>query len=317
MYLSNESNESNESNISNAVYWDDLKITHHESPIVQVDDYYPFGLTFSGWQRMGVKENKYLYNGKELQRELDLDWYDYGAKMYMPDIGRWGVVDPLGGQMTRFSPYNYAFDNPIRFIDPDGMEPWIPEINDDGKVTYVAEEGDNVKTFAEQFDLDIKKAGEILEMSNIRVNIPTETGDIVTGESVAEVTGNEVLKTNITGDDNDVINQLGFAIKHSKSLGQDEFDLKDYMTGLNMISTKGGVSLNGKMKMDNQMVPVYVDMKAAWNVKSSNQPDEPKQVSNNTKINWKFRVNSKEGVPTFLIQVPTKYYKTSGNFLYK
>ncbi len=59
MYLSNESNESN---ISNTVYWDDLKITHHESPVVQVDDYYPFGLTFNGWQRMGGQENKFLFN---------------------------------------------------------------------------------------------------------------------------------------------------------------------------------------------------------------------------------------------------------------
>ncbi len=90
--------------------------------VLQERHYYPFGMEMSQLSS-GTSTNKYLYNGKEHQNDFALDWYDYGARFYDPELGRWHSVDPLADKYQSWSPYNYTLDNPINFIDPDGR--WV------------------------------------------------------------------------------------------------------------------------------------------------------------------------------------------------
>ncbi|WP_264536579.1 RHS repeat-associated core domain-containing protein [Flavobacterium sp. N1736] len=146
----------NTGTVKGSAWFDELKIEkitqNGQNEIVEENNYYPFGLKQKDNNNMIVSSNpaqKYKYNGKDLQDELGLGFYDFGARNYDPAIGRWMNIDPLAETSRRFSPYTYALNNPVFFIDPDGMQAtynW-EEHNKGNKGVY--NDGDKTVSFSD------------------------------------------------------------------------------------------------------------------------------------------------------------------------
>ena len=103
---------------------DDPNTPTNELEITQETHYYPFGMEQNGnWYATVTPDNQKLYNGKEFNRDWDINLYDYGARWYDPAIGRFANVDPLAEAMSNWSPYNYTFGNPLKYNDPTGALP--------------------------------------------------------------------------------------------------------------------------------------------------------------------------------------------------
>lgn len=192
IYISNEHNK-----IVN-VYFDDFKIVHHTA-VEQSDDYYAFGLTFNSYQRENNTKNSYLYNGKELQDELDLGWLDYGARMYMPEIGRWGVSDELVEKFYSLSPYNYAANSPLVISDPDGRDisfSFVYDKDDDGNIKR---DKDGNATI---LSVTMNVTGKVVNVTDKEIDLDGAAEDIsaaIEGSFNGNIGGVEFnTKTNIT-----------------------------------------------------------------------------------------------------------------------
>ncbi|MEO7311334.1 MAG: RHS repeat-associated core domain-containing protein [Chitinophagaceae bacterium] len=78
-----------------------------------------------GSKAAGKLQNKLGITSKEKQDNefadgTGLEWYDFGARMQDPQIGRWFNVDPMADKYNTWSPYTYCLNNPVITIDPDG-----------------------------------------------------------------------------------------------------------------------------------------------------------------------------------------------------
>ncbi|RKR84187.1 RHS repeat-associated protein [Mucilaginibacter gracilis] len=156
------------------------RVSLDKNGVLQEDEYYAFGLRNPKYDNSN--NNRYLYNGKEIQTDL-VSQYDYGARFYDPVIARWTTSDPLAEKGRRWSPYGYAFDNPMRFTDPDGMWPdW----------------GD-VKNFAKGFVSGVVGMAESARPENMIISNVKLVKNVVTSLIHKDVSGAAMHLANVTG----------------------------------------------------------------------------------------------------------------------
>ncbi|MDP4213283.1 MAG: RHS repeat-associated core domain-containing protein, partial [Bacteroidota bacterium] len=146
IYLSNESAQD--------VYFDNLVINLKHGPLMEQKDYYPFGLENPGLSTKALKQNYYenrmkFNEASELQNKefndgSGLELYDFNARMYDPQIGRFLHVDPLANLDFNISSYAYASNDPILMNDPTGLAndtAWLPEVTVTGKMPLDTKNG--------------------------------------------------------------------------------------------------------------------------------------------------------------------------------
>ncbi len=152
--------------------------------VVQENHYYPFGMRLFGLPgeepgQASGPGNRILYNSKELLSDFGLNWYDYGARYYDPQVGRWWTIDPKTEAAPDWTPYRYGLNNPVRFIDPDGMlEDWYQSENgalfwEDSGEEEIEVDGENYKKVGKVVSI---KSGD--KFINYYENVPISISDV-------------------------------------------------------------------------------------------------------------------------------------------
>jgi len=118
-------------------------VINNSGTIIEKSHYYPTGIRFYPVSTSNSLALPFRYNGKEFIAMNGLNWYDYGARFYDAQIGRWHVVDPLAEKYYDWTPYNYVGGNPVKridlfgldwYTDKDGTYQYDPKINEKSKL---------------------------------------------------------------------------------------------------------------------------------------------------------------------------------------
>jgi RHS repeat-associated protein len=181
----------------------DITGTAGTSDVLQENHYYSFGMAFEGpWLQNDAtaRDNKYQYNGKELNDDFGLNWNDYGARWYDAGIGRWNAVDPLAEKMSSWSSFNYVFDNPTRLTDPTGMAPFDNHfIGRDGSIKSVQTNDSNDQFYVQYGDGSYRHYATLEKNGEGLVKFP-DSGDGFNRYGTVDKGGEDPVKKETRGE---------------------------------------------------------------------------------------------------------------------
>ena len=275
-------------------------------------------------QEVIVRMRRNGYQGQFSEEDDETGWNSFELRNYDAVVGRWLSVDPM---RQYWSPFFSMGNNPVSRVDPDGgTDDWIPKVDKNGNTYYVAEAGDNIQTFIEQFNVSMDDALSYFGNSGYSgVEGPFSLSNIKEGTIINAPFLQYNLQQNEGGwfafdywskeTQQRAIDHFAFALEYAKSSGFGSFRVGYIYSYSKMdFSGQAGFIFNGTINMNGTTVPVTLDMIINWNSVIDTSPT-PKGVHNDTFINYQFF--HPNGTYKGHIQVPDKYYNTANDYFYR
>jgi RHS repeat-associated protein len=252
------------------VYFDNLQVTHVRGPLVSESAYSPWGLELKGISGNALNfgnpgSQKYKYNGKELQSNewtdgSGLEEYDYGARHYNAQIGRFFTQDRYADSYHSFNPYQYAANSPVNFVDENGDYIIIHGSDDQGHQYSVMYENGKAYNYSTDQKGNVTRGeawdgkNEFIEQSVKDINSISSTkhGKTVVGDLQSS--------------------KFGYNVKEASTLLGSKFESNDASKGGGDISyyQKGGSHANAVK--NNSAVVLGHELYHGWAFEFANEP---------------------------------------------